>query len=262
MSQFYGLLPILEGTTPDANQHRANFSNIQSYYNSHDKNKILVHGLEGVEEISSVEYYTSRVDAHEPVGSVVACWDNEIEAVKNLIDSDYMVELDGSTISDSESMFNGITIPDAKEAYLMSVKSDVIDNTIYNGNSIDLEHTHIFNHYHKFEHIHPSASHSHTKNRGYACLYYSSGKLYSKMISTGNWSSDERGKTASRGDVSSTQYYGYDVDYSVTSVTIDYTKNSSNATSYFNINTYDNKLSTNTDIRPYTIKCRFYLRIK
>jgi hypothetical protein len=161
MAQIDNFLPILTEAVLDADTHRLNFNNFKSKYNQHDRNKVGVHGMDSVNTLMSESEVALVFDSFFPVGTVIQVWDNNIGAIKALVDSEYMVCMEGGTVSDVDSLLNGVTLPDISEAYLMGSLEN-INATKVGDNKGELTHSHTLEHIHTSTHTHTIPSHTHS----------------------------------------------------------------------------------------------------
>ena len=265
MAQINNLLPILEEAVLDADTHRLNFNNFKSKYNQHDINKVDIHGVSDVSEVGSVEYYTNLINSVKPVGSIIQVWDNSEATVIGTVAGENWTIMDGSTISDVDSLFNGVTLPDMSGAYLCVTRSEALSTTIFGENTRDYEHLHTLEHSHTFAHEH-DFSHAHTTYALVRFLYGMSsggGRFYYGAASGGTgWPSSERiTDWGNKGFESYPSFYpgiGYCYATTETGVTESLTTPEISSDIIESTDTF----SASTDVRPMSIKVRYYLRYK
>jgi len=263
-------LSIQAGQTIDANPHRINFATIASEYNSHDKNIYNVHGLDKNNKITTVGVYTDLLNNNKPIGTVIPIWDNDIEAVQEVLDTDMWTIMDGSTISDADSPFNEIELPDLSEAYLSCSETNINKTHIgepYNSRP----HPHSFNHNHSGTHTHSANAGTHThvyNSQGYYIGYNSSNNTiigYKTITFSTSW-------TTTNSHVNSPTIItsSYTMNRRAgSSTTVPQTSGAASNPFYTSFNTISTNLTINNFnsedydlIKPRSIKCRYYLRYK
>jgi hypothetical protein len=206
-----------------------------------------------------------KVDLLFPVGTVMQVWDNNIEEVKALIDSDYMKCMNGQTVSDAESLFNDIVLPDISEAYLMC-SSDNINATKVGDSKSSLSHSHTLIHSHTSTHSHTVSSHTHALEAVKVYLaekssseFYINQESESSIVFNSTYYKTCNNITSSSGstnnlyiwpEVSGTGVTTSSGSLTTTSLVID------NESITTNGNTYTN----NRQLR--SVKCRYYVRVK
>jgi hypothetical protein len=265
MSKINNLLPILTGQALDADTHRLNFNNIAGVYNNHDKNKVNIHGVTSSETISTKPMVVASVDLLFPIGTVIQVWDNNITEVKALINSEYMKCMNGQTVSDAESLFNGVVLPDISEAYLMCCL-DNINATKVGDSKSSLTHSHEFTHSHTSTHTHTIPSHNHTIS-ALDTYMMTNGARGLKYLLSGMGSSEftathytDVGLSPTAGSGSTTDLY-IDAKAASSGTTSNNTGTASAPSIQNETITSDSTIYTeNRQLR--SIKCRYYVRIK
>jgi len=275
MSQITGLNQILVGNTPDANIHRQNFQLIQERYNFHDKNKTLVHGVESNDEITNINYFTNIIKTQTPIGSVEAIWDSEDASVP-VLDTDYWQIMDGTTINDEDSFFNGVTIPDMTETFFVedSNCSDILGDSLdYSISDTAVQHSHSLSHVHDINaHTHSFSNHTgHLSDDDWSAAKIGVNSYGNLCFAELNYGASSFTGTAFTGcdpdssgvssparlyfRASDGSYPNYDI--------IDFdTAGTSGETSLSTSITNINYSSIVSSLKPYCVKVRYYLRYK
>lgn len=171
MAQITGLTKLVNSKLTNAEQMNDNFTIVKNTYNAHDTATTGVHDL-GSETIATDTGLQALIDVLCPVGKVVELWRPDTLAF-NAIDTDIWALGDGSTISDAESDFDGITLPDFDGHYLIGAGTvggdsladdDTLDATPVGNtdNEVDLTHQHTQDHSHEAFHNHVDVDGSYT----------------------------------------------------------------------------------------------------
>lgn len=259
---------ITDGDIVDANQHRENFNNIQSQYNYHDRNKALVHGVSSGELIGDISYYETFLNAVQPVGSVIATWDNSDATLKAIPDTtNYWAYMDGQTISDVDSPFDGVTLPDLTEA--MVTFSGTVSSSLSGEYEITANnHKHLSEHSHTMVHSHTLASHSHADDTTWSFAKFGfggSGTFYIQFTHATNghsFTSDYRVTAPSIASISSgTATAGVDVEFVTSSETGHTCATDDIMTTTLNYGDYETTYDDLT-FKPLSIKVRYLVRFK
>lgn len=101
----------------------------------------------------------AMMNALTPIGSVL--YFDDLNGV-NTINSNYWVAIKGQTISDEDSVYNGVTLPDLSGRYIVGYGNDAggnIDSATWSyspvgnaGHTVNISHTHD-NHVHKVAYV-------------------------------------------------------------------------------------------------------------
>ena len=181
MAQITTLSKLVNGKLGTSTTINNNFDTIKTIYNAHDTATTGVHDL-GTDTIANDVTFQIMVDGLMPIGSVIDVWrPTAIASLLASVDTDIWQIGDGSTISDAASDFDGMTIPDLSNRYLIGagaegstlIGSAAVDATP-SGNAshqIDIAHSHTSSaHTHSMTHTHVIPSHRHSVT-GYIHFY-------------------------------------------------------------------------------------------
>lgn len=268
MAQIGDLNEFTEGTKIQALALNSNYVEISNKYNAHENAITGVHGVSSPNYIVTKNYIDSIYKKYFPIGGLEYVWDNNSSLVQALIDTTYMIEMDGSTVSDASSLYNTITLPNMTEVYIVGAEIS-FDTSTTGSNSLDLEHLHTNTHTHTLGNHRHFMSHSHIPAVDLQVnMKSSSGELYlAKTTSnstdathylrevytgtTGNSESFSTGIPSLRDDINT--YPNFDTSYTGYNTTASGNNSTTNSTT---------ELSSTTDINLVNLKCRCFLRYK
>jgi hypothetical protein len=96
-----------------------NYVEITDKYNAHDLAVTNVHGVTSPDYILGQTVLNTLLEKYCPIGCVKYIWDNDSLAIRALLDSDLFQEFDGLGCTDIESIYNGYTIPDLNQCFIV-----------------------------------------------------------------------------------------------------------------------------------------------
>lgn len=160
MAQIGSLKKIINNTICSSSDINNNFNDIKTIYNSHDTATTGVHGL-GTDTIADYTSLKSIIDTICPIGKVLDIWRPDSISFTDTIDEDIWALADGSTVSDGDSVFNGLVLPDLDNKYLIGAGSISTPGSIATDNTIDAVAIGNTNHIVDISHTHTLDNHTH-----------------------------------------------------------------------------------------------------
>jgi len=289
MTQITNLNKIINNTKILSPPFNSNFTEIKTKYNYHDTDTTGIHGL-GTENIGDYNTLNDIVQSLNPKGRVIDVWiPDDLASIVPAPDADVWKLCDGSVVSDVDSVFNGLNIPDLDNKYLIgagsldtpgSIATDTINATPVGATDhmVNIEHTHTLDdhthdgtisHNHRMAHHHSMSGYARIYVNedfygGYNNLYINMDLYAGTVTEVCGFQEDayslNSGHSGGADDIPS--FFGTTLNMSSSGYTSYYTGNDALTIGSVSSSSLSNALNPNQDIQPESLKVKRYIRYK
>jgi hypothetical protein len=164
MAQIASINKIVNGTLGTSSPINQNFANIKAVYNAHDTATTGVHNI-GTDSIGDSSYLETLIDLCSPVGTVLDVWRPTEITFDIDIDEDIFAIMDGSTVSDADSLFNTVDLPDMTNRYFIGMGTENGEDMLSDSSSMETP-IGTAGHLIGVSHLNTFPDHTHSHNHG------------------------------------------------------------------------------------------------